>query len=622
MIDMLANNPADGIKVLDKGLVKLIDVMPRLVPDGQTADSAIVQAARVSYGDGTKSINEDEGLIRYLLRHGHCYDKDTEVLTNRGFVCWSEVKPSDELGIWDDEAQTLCYEVPEYLTRQNYSGDMYKVNHWGVDLLVTPDHKMWVRTKVWSQSKSTMVWSGQSLIKSSTLGNRSMVRYTKLAPFISDKWDGRGYPKSNDVNALLEFIGFFVGDGHADKTSVNSVRFHIKKSRKLEYIRDVVSRMGWEIKERASYGGRKAITVYSENIGRLFRNEFYNESNEKVLPKWATMLDEEDAQSLLVGLRNSDGTQKRGAWEYSTSSKVLANQVQLLCLHAGEAAHIVRHDDTMFGVSVMSRMREPVINQTTQDTSIVKYTGEIFCAKTRTGILVVRRNGKIVLSGNTTPLEMVEFKFLVKLPIFCARQMIRHRTANVNEYSGRYSVMKDEFYIPDEENIRQQSKTNKQGGDTQVDENVARRFKENISRECRLSYDAYTTDLEDGISREQARMQLQLNLYTEWYWKTDLHNLLHFLGLRCDAHAQWEMRQYGEAMLKLIEPITPMAVRAWNDYHHLRGAVKLTALEVEAIRNSKGNELSGMLDQIKSDNKREREEWISKAKRLGYAVRE
>ncbi len=224
--------------------------------------------------------------------------------------------------------------------------------------------------------------------------------------------------------------------------------------------------------------------------------------------------------------------------------------------------------------------------------------------------------------GHTTPLEMVEFKFLIKLPIFCARQMIRHRTANVNEYSGRYSVMKDEFYIPDVDNIRQQSKTNKQGGDDKVSEETADAFKEDLQHYARELYDEYTGSLDKGISREQARMVLSLNLYTEWYWKTDLHNLLHFLGLRCDPHAQWEMRQYAEAMLKLIEPITPIAVRAWNDYHHLRGALKLTALEVDVIKRSIGQEAFLEAAQIKSENKREREEWVIKAKRLGIEVRE
>lgn len=218
---------------------------------------------------------------------------------------------------------------------------------------------------------------------------------------------------------------------------------------------------------------------------------------------------------------------------------------------------------------------------------------------------------------HTTPFEMVEFKFHCKMPIFVARQWIRHRTANVNEVSGRYSVLKEEFYIPTPENIRQQSKTNKQGGEQQVSEGLAGQFMWDVKTVCKGGYDLYFDYLEEGISREQARMLLPLNLYTEWYWKIDLHNLFHFLGLRCDKHAQWEIRVFADAMLELIKPIVPWAVEAWEDYHDHRSATKLTRLEIDAIRKS----FEGMkVVPLNSDNKREQAEWLDKAKRLGLVV--
>jgi thymidylate synthase (FAD) len=219
--------------------------------------------------------------------------------------------------------------------------------------------------------------------------------------------------------------------------------------------------------------------------------------------------------------------------------------------------------------------------------------------------------------AHTTPFEMVEFKFHCKMPIFVARQWIRHRTANVNELSGRYSVLREEFYIPTIENVRQQSKTNKQGGDQHVDRSTADDFIARVKDTGDSSYELYEEYLEEGISREQARMLLPLNLYTEWYWKIDLHNLFHFLGLRCDAHAQWEIRVYADAMLSLIQPIVPVAVEAWQDYHTHRGAMKLTRLELEAIRSALAGARVGTLD---SDNKREQAEWLDKAARLGLVV--
>jgi thymidylate synthase (FAD) len=218
---------------------------------------------------------------------------------------------------------------------------------------------------------------------------------------------------------------------------------------------------------------------------------------------------------------------------------------------------------------------------------------------------------------HTTPFEGVEFKFHCKMPIFVARQWIRHRTANVNEVSGRYSILKDEFYFPSDNDVRLQSKTNKQGSETPVDEVTAGEFLDVLNRACVDSYDEYKRFLDAGIGKEQARMLLPLNLYTEWYWKIDLHNLLHFLGLRCDKHAQKEMRVFADAMLHLITPIVPFAVEAWNDYHHYRQALKLSRLEVEAVRRACEGLVVGPLD---SDNKREQQEWVERARLLGMEV--
>jgi thymidylate synthase (FAD) len=216
--------------------------------------------------------------------------------------------------------------------------------------------------------------------------------------------------------------------------------------------------------------------------------------------------------------------------------------------------------------------------------------------------------------SHTTPFEMVEFKFHCKMPIFVARQWIRHRTANVNEISGRYSVMKDEFYKPDAAGIRRQSKTNKQGGDTPIDFDTAADYLAYLDEVCIKAYQTYEKYIGEGVSREQARMILPLNLYTEWYWKIDLHNLFHFLSLRCDAHAQEEIRVFANAMLELISPLVPYSVEAWNDYHFRRQGLILTRLEVEALRKMLGD--STPL-QIESDNSREKEEWKGKLARLG-----
>ncbi len=168
---------------------------------------------------------------------------------------------------------------------------------------------------------------------------------------------------------------------------------------------------------------------------------------------------------------------------------------------------------------------------------------------------------------HTTPFEMVEFKFHVKLPIFVARQWIRHRTANVNEYSGRYSIMTDEFYVPEEGTIKPQSSVNKQGREEQeVPSHIRKRVLEILLQEQQSAFKGYQEMLGYNIARELARINLPLSLYTQWYWKIDLHNLFHFLKLRLDKHAQYEIKVYAEKMAEIVKTVVPMAYEAFEDY--------------------------------------------------------
>jgi len=181
---------------------------------------------------------------------------------------------------------------------------------------------------------------------------------------------------------------------------------------------------------------------------------------------------------------------------------------------------------------------------------------------------------------HTTPFEMVEFKFYVKCPIFVARQWLRHRTASVNEISARYSVVQDEFFIPD--TLREQSNTNKQcSGSEFTDTNLIAKQKAS----CDLAFHVYDEMLAKGCSRELARCHLPQSTFTQFYWKIDLHNLLHFLKLRMHHHAQKEIRDLACAMYDLIKPIVPVTCEAFEDF--VLYSVTLSRLEVEALKNGK-----------------------------------
>ncbi|MBO6776095.1 MAG: FAD-dependent thymidylate synthase, partial [Marinibacterium sp.] len=180
---------------------------------------------------------------------------------------------------------------------------------------------------------------------------------------------------------------------------------------------------------------------------------------------------------------------------------------------------------------------------------------------------------------HSTPFEMCEIKLHVKLPIFVARQWIRHRTANVNEYSARYSILDREFYIPAPDDLAAQSLINNQGRGDVLEGEEAARVLEILKSDSTRAYDHYeamiSQDGQAGLARELARMNLPANIYTQWYWKVDLHNLFHFLRLRADAHAQYEIRVYAEAMCKVVADWVPFAYRAFEDYR--LGAVTLSA---------------------------------------------
>ncbi len=187
---------------------------------------------------------------------------------------------------------------------------------------------------------------------------------------------------------------------------------------------------------------------------------------------------------------------------------------------------------------------------------------------------------------HSTPFEMCEIKLHVKLPVFVARQWIRHRTASVNEVSARYSILDREFYIPAPEHLAAQSATNAQGRGAALADAEAERVRAILRGDAERAYDHYeamlSRDGQQGLARELARMNLPMNVYTQWYWKVDLHNLFHFLRLRADAHAQFEIRAYAEAIAGLVRDWVPLAFAAFEDYR--LNAVQLSARAVAVLK--------------------------------------
>ncbi len=231
---------------------------------------------------------------------------------------------------------------------------------------------------------------------------------------------------------------------------------------------------------------------------------------------------------------------------------------------------------------------------------------------------------------HTTPFEMVELKFHAKMPIFVARQWIRHRTANVNEYSARYSILDNEFYIPEPEAIASQSKANRQGREEIFSPQQAEEVRRILIEDASKAYEHYIHLLNEDpknqgqpldesrgmLARELARMNLSLNFYTQWYWKIDLYNLFHFLGLRMDKHAQWEIRKYADKMAEITKALAPNAYQAFEDY--VLNSQNFSGPEMQVMKQLLSGTDISKLESLAQNlpTKREGVEFLEKMKRI------
>ena len=246
----------------------------------------------------------------------------------------------------------------------------------------------------------------------------------------------------------------------------------------------------------------------------------------------------------------------------------------------GAESHLgVRHD-------VLDHGFVRLVDYMGDDTAIVQAARVSYGAGTRTPSSDEALIRYLMRHWHSTPFEMCEIKLHVKLPVFVARQWIRHRTANVNEISARYSILDREFYTPAPEHLAAQSATNKQGRAAVLEGDEAARVLDILRGDAARAYDHYeamlSTEGQQGLARELARMNLPGSIYTQWYWKIDLHNLFHFLRLRGDPHAQYEIRAYAEAICRIVADWVPAAFRAFEDYR--QNAVQMSAIEMDVIR--------------------------------------
>ena len=535
-----------ALPCLDHGFVRVVDKMGN--------DGAIVQAARVSYGAGTKTAQDDRGLIRYLMRHWHttpfemCLSGDTRV---------PHFSP--------EGVKVKTYTMKELADAFDQGG---KENSW-VKLLrirtVNPD------TGVVAATKIKRAWR---------TGTRAVYEVVTKAPFV------RRIKMTDNHRVMVP------GGGFSTISSGLSVGSIIMLNGVSALPEDVVS----EIQSRRDKGQTlkqvsDALDV-SESV--VFK---YAPGRAERKTGFLKKLEGTHSDPRAVARRVKDLTVCEAIGCEAPANHVhhvnenprdndISNLMGLCAKHHKHAHHLSRLERAVGG-----------------EIESITYVGEEDVYDLET----VDPNHTFVAEG--VVVHNCEIKLHVKLPIFVARQWIRHRTANVNEYSGRYSVMPDEFYIPEADDILPQSKVNKQGRDGELPEDVRLSMRDAFKRSGESAFETYHElrtgwpwfnsdgslkpgfvdpddegphEQEHGMARELARINLPLSAYTEFYWKIDLHNLFHFLRLRADAHAQKEIRVYADAICEFVKGWCPDAYEAFVDYR--LQAVTLSRMEIEALR--------------------------------------
>lgn len=509
------------------------DVTVELVK-AQATDADVVFAARVST-KGEQSLEDVEadpaksrGLINYLMRDRHgCYDAETEVLTSQGWKRWPDVV-GDEAFLTLGADGRMEYQRAERLVAKEIDGPMLRVSLQQVDLLVTPDHRMLARRRRQPHRETWTLVPAHDLLGAS-----------HRLPMGGGTWDGDPGDTDSYADGVLELLGFFVGDGHS---AGGTPTFRLRKPREIGFLREQASRAGFGLTER---GDR--FSLLADEGFRLLAKKCYDEQGEKVLPREVLDLPAAALERLLDGLMHSDGSvSATGKRTYSTTSAVLAGQLQELAVKSGTAAtvnpHRTRSGDGHLGSKPRYRVTfhrdrnlEPRVGWTREararQVTVEHYRGMVYCVTVPNGTLYVRRNGRPVWCGNT-PFEHNSMTFYVQAPIFVFREFMRHRIASYNEESGRYRELRPVFYVPGpERRLVQQGKPGHydfvEGTPEQYDVTV-----EATRRACTTAYEAYQEMLAAGVAREVARGVLPVATYSSMYVTMNARSLMNFLSLR------------------------------------------------------------------------------------------
>ena len=518
----------------------------------------------------SKIRNNLEAYIDNILSSGHgCYDSETEVLTEDGWKKWPDVTIEDSFCTMNHD-QKIIYSKPIRLVQYIYKGRMYQVDSQGVDLLVTPNHNMFV--------SSINDRSSYNMIKAKDLGNKSYA-YMK-----DGVWDIGDFPEPQDWLALL---GFTIGDGYIpNKGTRNYIDIKIKRQDKKEWLRSILNTLGWKYIEKDE--GRKDVVRFYIFIPEKYRNVFhqiYSSSREKQIPhNLLTTYSCKSLRKLFEGLMRSDGTSsEENGYCYRTVSKILADQMQILALHIGFSSNITsvpprtvgfHSDKPMYRVGIIKKNFHPAVNKVKGDPSqgrsfcIENWEGEVFCAEMPNNIsnhtLFVRRNGKSVWSGNSV-LEHVNYTFAMEgvSRTFTTEYNRHHSGTAISEGSLRYIRFNDiPYWIPnsivknneDDEHLSQQKEDTRE-----IFEEVFQ-FIEDKYKELEDLWDINNISSfhMKKILTSMFRRIVPMGVSTGGVWSGNIRALRHIIAMRSDPAAEEEIMLVVSQMLKIMMEYEPL----------------------------------------------------------------
>lgn len=542
-------------------------------------EQVIYQAAKCDYSETPIHTQEipspsecGKWVVERLLGNdrGHygCYSSDTEVLSENGWVYWPEVNVDTILAAYDTKTGLVNFETPSAVQHWDYEGKMYHLDGQSLDFLVSPDHRMIIQSR-----KKDGSWSEAYAITAEEVFNKP-VRYTTTANLsISNRYS---IDTPLDNPAFWSLIGFWIGDG--DKhTSRNTLRFHLRLPKKINYLESICAELGLEFYPTAN----DRYVVSYPNIGDWMKNNCLSQDGWKKIPGNYLRMEKDSFVNLLDGLKNSDGTVRRKAWSYSTTSKVLTDQLQALasvndckftlCVEDRENEN---HND-LYVLRMTDRYYPRVeINQNTRSRTYtehwVDYKGQIHCATVSTGALIVRRNGKVSICGNCIEHPAIT----LSVSGYVHNVMVQGRTHRIGttwdcqsqRYTGKRVVKvangelspEDVFYVRPPGFY-----TNRQGKKyiwSQEDYDDELKW---ILEGCKR----YAIKYEKGMCEEHIRDYLAQAIRQNFVVSFNLRSVLHFLDLRAKMDAQLEIQALCEQFIPILEQWAP---NVWKYYEEKR----------------------------------------------------